>query len=330
MDGGARLAGAPVSTPAPPRTGVLVMAHGTPSKPEDLLDFYTRIRRGRPPTGEQLADLRRRYDAIGGLSPLAERTRAQVEGIAAALESSEPGRFRVAYGAKHTDPSIEESARRLADDRVRSVVGLVLTPHQSSMGSEEYLQRAAAALDRADDPPMVPVRQWYGEPDLAELLAERLRRALAAPEVAGRRTLVLFTAHSLPRRVVADGDPYPEQVAASAASVAAAAGLAAADVPWEVAWQSAGRTPEPWLGPDVLEVVRRLPDRGGWAVVVCPVGFVSDHLEVLYDLDVEARRVADSVGVALVRTRSLNDDPAFVALLARVIRAAADEAVSRR
>ncbi|MHB1775302.1 MAG: ferrochelatase [Acidimicrobiales bacterium] len=308
-----------------PPTGVLVMAHGTPARAGDLAAFYTRIRRGRPPAEGQLDDLRRRYDAIGGLSPLAERTRAQVEGIAAALEAAEPGRYRVSFGAKHTAPSIEEAARQLADGGASPVVALVLAPHRSSMGSEEYLARAAAALDRPDDPPLVPVRQWFAEPGFAELLADRLRRTLDDPALADRRRRVLFTAHSLPRRVVADGDPYPEQVAASADLVAAAAGLGTAGVAWQVAWQSAGRTPDPWLGPDVLEVLRgiALPNRS--AVVVCPIGFVADHLEVLYDLDVEARRAADSIGLAFARTESLNDDPAFVALLARVVRSAARE-----
>jgi len=298
------------------------MAHGTPARAEDLAAFYTRIRRGRPPTEGQLGDLRRRYDAIGGLSPLAERTAAQVAGIAAALESAAPGRYRVAFGAKHTDPSIEAAARRLADDGAATVVALVLTPHRSSMGSEEYLARAAGALDRPGDPPVVPVRQWFDAPDFAELLAERVRSALEDPAVAGRRPRVLFTAHSLPRRVVAAGDPYPEQVAASADLVAEAAGLPAAGVAWQVAWQSAGRTAEPWLGPDVLEVLHGIALPGRSAVVVCPVGFVADHLEVLYDLDVEARQVAVSAGLGFARTASLNDDPAFLAVLAGVVQAA--------
>lgn len=303
------------------RTGVLVMAHGTPAGAEELEAFYTRIRRGRPPTPEQLADLDRRYRAIGGTSPLAARTADQVAGLAARLEAAEPGRYIVAYGAKHTDPSIEEAAARLVGQGAEAVVGLVLAPHRASLGSEEYLARAAAALGR-DGPPLQAVRQWYDAPGLATLLAERVEAALASLPPGTRREVV-FTAHSLPERVVAAGDPYPEQVAESAALVAGAAALDRSATGWRTAWQSAGRTADPWLGPDLLEVLRQLPAQGVQAVAVCPIGFVADHLEVLYDVDVEARAVAAGVGLHLARTASLNDDPRFCDILAGVVRRAA-------
>lgn len=307
-------------------TGLLVMAHGTPSAPGELEAFYTRIRRGSPPSAEQLADLRRRYDAIGGISPLARRTAAQVAGVAAALEAADPGGFVVRFGAKHTEPTIEEAARSLVAAGVGRVVGLVLTPHRASMGSDEYLARAERALGgSAGAPPLVAVRQWYDAPGFAELVAVRVRAALGRLEAGARsdgRT-VLFTAHSLPRRVVDEGDPYPTQVADSADAAAAAAGLRRDGVRWEVAWQSAGRTPEPWIGPDLLEVLRRLgAERPGSGVVVCPIGFVADHLEVLYDVDIEAREAAAGAGLAFSRTESLNDDPAFCAILAGVARGA--------
>ena len=295
--------------------GVLVMAHGTPSSPAGIEPFYTRIRRGRPPDAAQLAELGTRYRAIGGVSPLAERTAAQVDALRRALEARAPGRFTVAFGAKHAEPLIEEAAESLAAASPERVIGLVLTPHGSSMGSQEYLDRAAAALEPLGAR-LVPVAPWYAATALVDLLAARVREACAG--VSGR-AMVLFTAHSLPARVREAGDTYPDQVAESARLVAAAAGLDR----WGVAWQSAGRTPEPWLGPDVRDEVRRLAAAGGIdAVVVCPVGFVADHLEVLYDLDVELAAVAAEVGVAYVRTRSLNDDPAFVALLADVVLAA--------
>jgi ferrochelatase len=300
------------------------MAHGTPAAPDEIESFYTSIRRGRPATPEQLADLRRRYDAIGGTSPLAARTAAQVAGLATQLEQTAPGHYQVRYGAKHTEPSIEDGAADLARSGVDQVVGLVLTPHRASMGSEEYLGRAAAALaSQPSAPSFTPVPQWYDAPGFAELLAERVVHQLAAlPKTAARR-VVLFTAHSLPERVVAAGDPYPEQLAASAAAIAGAAGLDERGVNWRVAWQSAGRTPEPWIGPDVLDVLRGLPGEGVDAAVVCPVGFVADHLEVLYDLDIEARQVAEQAGLAFGRTTSLDDDPRFLAILAGVVRSAA-------
>ncbi len=296
--------------------GVLLMAHGTPAGVTELEPFYTRIRRGRPPTAEQLAELEGRYRAIGGVSPLAERTAAQVEAVRAELAARRPGRYTVSFGAKHTDPLIEEAAGGLAASGVGRVIGLVLTPHGSSMGSQEYVDRAAEALGST---PLVAVGPWYAEPALVSLLAARVRDALARQAAPPERTHVLFTAHSLPERIRASGDSYPEQLEESAQLVARAAGVSA----WSVAWQSAGRTPEPWLGPDVRDEVRRLAAEGATdAVVVCPVGFVADHLEVLYDLDVELAAVAAQSGLAYRRTASLNDDPAFVAVLADVITAA--------
>jgi ferrochelatase len=299
-----------------PPAGVLVMAHGTPARREDIAAFYTRIRRGRPPTPEQLAELESRYGAIGGLSPLTERTLAQVDGVRAALERRAPGRYTLAYGAKHTVPLIEEAAAELTGAGVARVIGLVLAPHGASMGSQEYLDRAEAAI--GGKCPFVPVPHWYAEPELVALLAERVTDALASVAAGGdqRRYPVIFTAHSLPERVRNMGDTYPEQLEESAGLVARAAGLAR----WQVAWQSAGRTPEPWLGPDIRDVVRQLAESDGCkGVVVCPIGFVTDHLEVLYDLDVELAAVAAEVGLPLARTASLNDDPRFIAVLAEAV-----------
>lgn len=295
-------------------TGVLIMAHGTPSSPDAIADFYTRIRRGRPPDAAQLAELEGRYRAIGGVSPLAERTEAQVAAVRAGLERRAPGRYAVAFGAKHTEPLIEKAAAELAAAGHAQVVGLVLTPHTSSMGSQEYIDRAARELGAT---PFVAIGAWYAQPALIELLASRVRDAL---DTVGREGRVVFTAHSLPERIRESGDTYPEQLADSAELVARSAGLDE----WEVAWQSAGRTPEPWLGPDVRDVVRRLgADDGTGAVIVCPIGFVADHLEVLYDLDVELARVAKDEGLEYVRTASLNDDPAFIEVLVDLITAAA-------
>ncbi len=295
------------------RAGVLLMAHGTPASTTEIAAFYTRIRRGRPPEPAQLAELVGRYEAIGGVSPLAVRTAAQVDAVRAALEVRRPDRYVVAFGAKHTEPLIEEAAALLGAAGLERVIGLVLTPHGSSLGSQEYLDRAAVALG---DTPFVPVAPWYAERSLVALLAARVQDALST--VTGRARLI-FTAHSLPERIRQSGDTYPEQLAESARLVAGAAGL----TEWLVAWQSAGRTPEPWLGPDVRDVVRQLGADGTTdAVVVCPIGFVADHLEVLYDLDVELADVAASCGLAYARTASLNDDPAFIAVLADLIVAA--------
>lgn len=296
--------------------GVVLMAYGTPAGPDDVEAYYTHIRRGRPPTPEQVDDLRRRYDAIGGVSPLAARTRAQAAALQAALDQRHPGRFVVALGNKHAAPFIEDAVAEVRAAGVTHAVGLVLAPHYSRLSVGDYAARAEAA--GGDDLAVRTVRSWHLQPGLIDLLAARTVAALESLGGAAAGAQVLFTAHSLPERIVAEHDPYPEQLRETAAAVAALAGVER----WRTAWQSAGRTPDPWLGPDITDVIRSLPAEGRTGVVVCPAGFVSDHLEVLYDIDVQAAEVAAGVGLPLVRTASLNDDAAFIAVLASVVEAA--------
>ncbi|HET9608268.1 MAG TPA: ferrochelatase [Acidimicrobiales bacterium] len=303
-------------------TGLVVMAYGTPSSPREVEAYYTHIRRGRPPSAEQLAELTDRYQAIGGVSPLAKRTRAQVDAIAAALETAEPGRWRVGLGNKHAAPFVEDAVAGLAGDAATGgpldrLVGLVLAPHYSRGSVGEYHQRAAAVAAE-HGVPYRPVESWHTLPAWLDAQAARVRSALATlPD----KTKVLFTAHSLPERVL-EGDPYPDELRASATAIAERAGLDRW-YGWTLAWQSAGRTPEPWRGPDVTEVIRDLGATGrSEGVLVCPQGFVSDHLEVLYDLDVDARRVAEHSGLAFARTASINDEPAVMAGLADLVRGA--------
>ncbi len=314
-----------MSTGISPPVGVLVMAHGTPASPDGIASFYTAIRRGRPPPPELLDELVGRYQAIGGTSPLTERTKAQVDGLSTALEAAVPGRYTVAYGTKFATPSIEEGMAALVAGGVERVIGIVLTPHQSSLGSGEYHRRAAeAAASSAPPVALTRVPSWHRARGFSELLADRTAVTMASLDADARRsTSVFFTAHSLPLRVVGEGDPYPEQVAESVAEVAARGRLnEETNLTWELAWQSAGRTEEPWIGPDLLTSMRRAAHDGATSIVVCPVGFVSDHLEILYDLDIEAAGLARSLGVAFARTPSLNDDPAFLAVLASVVRQA--------
>jgi ferrochelatase len=300
------------------KTGVLIMAHGTPSSTEGIEPFYTRIRRGSPPTPELLADLTRRYLAIGGTSPLTERTAAQVAGIAVALERESPDTYDVRYGSKFEPPMLEEAATTFRSDGFSKVIGLVLAPHSSSMSTEQYMSRAREAL--GDGIEFITVGAWYDAPGFLDLIAERVKNALATiPASRHETTEVIFSAHSLPERVVALGDTYPEQLRESAVLAAEIAGVPSFDV----AWQSAGRTPDPWLGPDILVALRDKRAQGFTDVVSCPIGFVSDHLEVLFDIDIEAQGVAHDVGLNLVRTASLNDDPAFTSVVANIIRAAA-------
>lgn len=292
---------------------MLVMAYGTPASPEDLEAYYTHIRRGRPPSPSLLDDLRRRYAAIGGVSPLAARTRAQAAGVASALGPE----YVVALGHKHASPFVEDGMASLVEAGVGRVVGLVLAPHYSAMSGGEYHSRARAACSL----PYTGIGSWHLHPLLVDLLAERV--AAARQSLGGTVVETLFTAHSLPDRALTLDDPsYPDQLRATASAVAAVAGLDR----WRIAWQSAGRTADPWIGPDILEVLRSLPAEGVDGVVVCPAGFVSDHLEVLYDVDIEARGVAEGCGLALARTASFNDDSQFVGLLAGLVR----DAVARQ
>ena len=289
--------------------GVLVMAYGTPASPDDVEAYYTHIRRGRPPTPELLADLQRRYGAIGGTSPLAARTGAQAAALGAALGDGHV----VSLGQKHAAPFIEDGVAELRAAGASRIVGLVLAPHYSALSVGQYHERAAAA---AGELPYAGIRSWHRHPLLVDLLAERVAAARSRLP-AGAVVETLFTAHSLPERALTlDAPSYPEQLQETAEAVAGAAGLDR----WRVAWQSAGRTADPWIGPDILEVLRSLPAEGVEAVVVCPAGFVSDHLEVLYDVDIEARGVAAGAGLALERTSSFNDDARFVAVLASVVR----------
>jgi ferrochelatase len=301
----------------PERSGVLLMAYGTPATPDDVEAYYTHVRRGRPPTPELLADLQRRYEAIGGTSPLLEVTRAQAAGLGTALGDG----WVVELGMKHAPPFIEEGMAALADRGVRRVVGLVLAPHYSALSVGEYAARASATETVAGGrTELAMVESWHLAPRYVDLLAKRVTEALPSLVVTDPdRVEVVFTAHSLPARVLEAGDPYPDQLRETAEAVAERAGL----VRWSLAWQSAGRTPEPWIGPDLLTHIAERAEAGVEGVVVCPAGFVSDHLEILYDLDVEAAGVAARLGLAFARTRSANDDPQFCAMLAEVVRAAA-------
>jgi protoporphyrin/coproporphyrin ferrochelatase len=304
--------------------GVLVMFHGTPRSLDDLKDFYTEIRRGQPPTEELLSNLESRYVAIGGLSPLTRLTEAQVAGIGRSLEVLQPGRFTVQAGAKFSAPRIEEAVARLADARVTRVIGVVLAPQSSVVSVGEYARRAREAIASLPDtdharPPIAlsVIDHWHTDPGLISLLAARVRATAASlgTQLDSPSLQVLFSAHSVPMQVIDRGDTYPVQVAETASAVAEESGVSN----WRVVWQSAGRSGGKWLGPDILEVIDALWGTTTQAVIVCPVGFVSDHLEILYDLDIEASERARKAGISFARTRSLNDDPLFCETVARVV-----------
>ncbi len=326
------------------------MAHGTPPAREDVAGFYTSILDGRPPSEEQLSNLLHRYDMIGGLSPMAERTKEQQAGLQHALDAMAPGGYRVFLGTRHASPSIEEAVSAMYRAGIRRGVSLVLAPQYSDLSVGRYLERAAAAVaatagrvkGRVDGRmdgrmALTPVRCWHDAPGLAELFASRLRASIARLRLRGddqggdRQSSqassdpeIVFTAHSLPRRIENIGDPYPDQVSDTASRVAALAGVGT----YHLAWQSAGKRGGDWLQPDLGSTISDLVKQGASTLLVCPVGFISDHLEVLYDIDVEARQLASRLGAHLSRTESLNADPVLMEILANVVIGATGEQAS--
>ncbi len=280
---------------------VVLMAYGSPERLADVPAYYADIRGGRPISPEHLEDLVERYRRLGiedenPLNAITEATRA-----ALARELAVP----VFTGMRHWRPRIGEAAERSLATGARTVVGLVLAPHFSRLSIGAYRAQLEEALaGRAE---LRFVESWGDDEAFVSLLADRVR---------GTAAHVVFTAHSLPARILAEGDPYRDELLRSASLIAEAAGLR----DWSFSFQSESPTGEPWLGPDILDELEELHARGVRSVLVAPVGFVSDHLEILWDIDVEARERAAQLGVELDRIRSLNDDPAFVRALADLVR----------
>jgi ferrochelatase len=282
------------------------MAYGSPTTADDIGPYLEDIRGGRPVSDAAVAKLAERYRRIGGRSPLDEVTEAQ----RAALER-ELG-IPVFVGMKHWQPRIAEALERALAGGATRIVGVVLAPHYSRMSVGEYRERLEAALE-GRDVELLLVESWHDDPEFVDVVADRVR---------GTDAWVVFTAHSLPVRILAGGDPYRDQLLETSRLVAGRAGLGER---WSFAFQSASATGEPWLGPDVLEELERLAGVGEGKVLVAPVGFVSDHLEILWDLDIEAREKAEELGLELARIESLNDDPRFVSALAGIVERARQE-----
>jgi protoporphyrin/coproporphyrin ferrochelatase len=274
------------------------MAYGSPSRPEEIPAYFADIRGGRPASTEAVEELTERYRRIGGTSPLNEITERQ----RAALEQ-ELG-IPVYVGMKHWTPRIAEAAERALAEGAQRVVGLVLAPHFSHMSVGGYHRQLEGALAGRAELAFIP--SYHAFEPFIELLVERVGETDAH---------VVFTAHSLPERILADGDPYKEQLLETSALVAERAGIET----WSFAFQSESPTGEPWLGPDILDELDRLHGEGVPKVLVAPIGFVADHLEIYWDIDVEAREKAAELGLELERTESLNDDPAFIRILASLV-----------
>lgn len=292
------------------------MAYGSPATEEGILPYYTHMRGGRPPRPDALEELKSRYRAIGGHSPLSEITRAQASGLERILRSEAGADWRVTVGMKHTQPFIEDAVQELAAAGVESVIGLVLAPHYSRMSVAGYVDRARTAAEGTRLRPSF-IEDWHLDIGYLDWLAQAVESQLRSlgPE-RSPTAQVIFTAHSLPARLREMGDPYPDQLGETAAAVAARLELPNWTVGWQSVAQDAG---EPWLGPELLAVVRASAERGVKDFVVCPCGFVADHLEILYDLDVDAQDAARRIGVTILRTSMPNDELTFLRVLASLV-----------
>jgi ferrochelatase len=304
------------------------MAYGTATGPDDIERYYTDIRGGRPPASEHLHELKDRYAAIGNRFPLLDITREQAAGLERALNASEDLSFRSFLGMKHSPPFIAEGVEAMRAEGIERAVGIVMAPHWSGMSVETYIERVQEAAGAS--PRFSFVRSYHDHPAFVGLLAGRVAHALGLLGPAEReKASVVFSAHSLPVRTLEDGSQRCKLCSVCEAScryrdgLQETADLVARELELShhtIAWQSAGRTADPWWGPPLEEVIARLAEEGHPAVVVCSAGFVADHLEILYDLDVEARQVAEEAGIRLVRTTMPNADPAFIEVLATVVR----------
>jgi ferrochelatase len=297
--------------------GVMLMAYGAPTSLEEVGDFFTHIRGGRRPPEERIEELRNRYRAVGECGTLLKVTAE----LAAALEGELAGGdepVRVFTGMWHSKPFIHERIADVEAVGIRRLVGLPLTPHYSSLSVGAYHRMLREAVGKLREPPdLLSVHTYHDHPGLIRAFAETLSEGLAAARKETYDPIrIIFTAHSLPQRIIAAGEPYRDELMTTARLVAEAAG----ETDWEFAFQSASPTGEPWLGPDLLDVVRKLARQERRAILVAPIGFLADHLEILYDLDILCRRTAEEAGARLWRTPMLNARPAFVAALASIVR----------
>ncbi|MBU8915639.1 ferrochelatase [Bacillus sp. FJAT-29953] len=300
------------------KMGLLVMAYGTPYNADDLERYYTHIRHGRKPTPEMIEDLRNRYEAIGGISPLAKITLEQGEKLEAYLNKiQDEVEFKMYLGLKHIEPFIEDAVKQMHDDGIKEAVSIVLAPHFSTFSVKSYNGRAVEEAEKLGGLTIKTIESWYQEPKFISYWAEKLKQTFEQmPEEERNHAVLVVSAHSLPEKILQFGDPYPKQLQETADLIAAEAGVKN----YVIGWQSAGNTPEPWLGPDVQDLTRDLYHNHHYkAFVYAPVGFVSDHLEVLYDNDYECKAVTRELGVSYYRPEMPNAKEEFIDTLSTVI-----------
>lgn len=299
--------------------GLLVMAYGTPQKEEDLIPYYTHIRRGHRPSDEQIEDLRSRYQAIGGISPLAKTTVEQGEALEARLnEIQDEVEYKLYIGLKHIAPFIEDAVEAMVNDGIEEAVSIVLAPHFSSFSTKAYHSRAIEkAKELQSNLTIHTIDSWYKEEKFLQYWTEKINEAFADMTEEERETACLIVcAHSLPEKIIAMGDPYRDQLFETKDILQKRTGVKNV----EFGWQSAGQTKDPWLAPDVQDLTRDLYNEKGYrSFVYTPVGFVAEHLEVLYDNDFECKTVCDELQVNYRRPKMPNANPLFIDALADVV-----------
>ncbi|MDQ0217597.1 ferrochelatase [Peribacillus cavernae] len=300
------------------KMGLLVMAYGTPYKEEDIERYYTHIRHGRRPSDELIQDLKNRYKAIGGISPLAEITRAQAQSLEKHLnEVQDEIEFKAYLGLKHIEPFVEDGVKQMHDDGITEAVSIVLAPHFSTFSVKSYNGRAKEEAEKLGGLKITSVESWYDEPKFIQYWVDELKETYAKmPETEREEFVLIVSAHSLPEKILQSGDPYPNQLKETAELIVEGAGVK----DYAIGWQSAGQTPEPWLGPDVQDLTRELHKEKGYkAFIYIPAGFVAEHLEVLYDNDYECKVVTEEVGASYYRPDMPNVHPAFIDALSTII-----------
>lgn len=293
--------------------GALLMTYGTPRSLGAVEEYYTNVRGGQRPTKPEIDNLRKRYESIGGTSPLIRITESLREKLQRRLKDD--GSETLVYSAmKHSEPFIADVVRRAADDGVDELLSIALAPHYSRMSVGTYMlavEMANSALPKKMR--LCSVRSWHLNPRFIDAWASRIRRAERSFQEAPS---LIFSAHSLPERTLASGDPYRYQLVESCEAISGALHRSE----WSFSFQSAGNTRDPWLGPDILEHLQDMFDRGSASFLVAPIGFVANHLEILYDVDIECKQWAAEKGVRLERCEMLNDDDDFVDCLRSIVR----------
>ena len=296
--------------------GVLIMAYGGPNSLAEIPGYLADIRAGRPTTPAVLEEITHNYAQLGGKSPLLAISQKQVAAVQARLD---PARFRCYLGMRHWSPWIEEVVGQMIDDGITHAISLVLAPHFSKLSIAKYQEKIADGLSMyRGQIEFAHIASYHDAPKYIQALTNRVQDGLSRWPAAQRANVhVVFSAHSLPERILKMGDPYDRQLRETAQLVAGRAGLRAEQ--WSWSYQSAGRSPEPWLGPQIEEHIPALVEQGVKNIVSIPVGFVSDHVEILYDIDIKAQGVARELGVRLERPPALNDDPLYIETLAELI-----------